>query len=82
VQSEVLVEKVADNLADYATKKEADLIVIATHGCSGVSRWVYGSIANRIFHSACVPVLMVRAPGCIPGISTTKRQSRKKKTAR
>jgi len=45
-----------------------DLIVIATHGRSGVSRWVWGSVADRILRSACVPVLMVRAPGCFPGI--------------
>jgi nucleotide-binding universal stress UspA family protein len=68
VQSEVLVGKVADTLADYATKKEVDLIIIATHGRSGVSRWVYGSVADRILRSVCVPVLMVRAPGCVPGI--------------
>ena len=65
VQSEVLVGKVVDTLADYATKTEADLIVIATHGRSGVSRWVYGSVTDRILRSACVPVLMVRAPGCV-----------------
>jgi len=68
VQSEVLTGKVADTIADYATKNEADLIVIATHGRSGVSHWVYGSVADRILRSSCVPVLMVRAPGCIPGI--------------
>ena len=43
-------------------------LVIATHGRSGVSRWVWGSVADRILRSACVPVLMVRAPGCVPGI--------------
>jgi nucleotide-binding universal stress UspA family protein len=42
-----------------------DLIIIATHGRSGVSRWVWGSVAERILRSACVPVLMVRAPGCV-----------------
>jgi nucleotide-binding universal stress UspA family protein len=45
-----------------------DLIIIATHGRSGVSRWVWGSVADRILRSSCVPVLMVRAPGCVPGI--------------
>ncbi len=60
--------KAADTIAEYATKNAVDLIVIATHGRSGVSRWVWGSVADRILRSACVPVLMVRAPGCIPGI--------------
>jgi len=68
VKSEVIVGKAAESIADYVTKNEVDLIVIATHGRSGVSRWVWGSVADRILHSVCVPVLMVRAPGCIPGI--------------
>jgi nucleotide-binding universal stress UspA family protein len=63
---EVLTGRVAESLADYATKNNIDLIVIATHGRSGVSRWVWGSVADRILHSAGVPVLMVRAPGCVP----------------
>ncbi len=67
-QSKVLTGgRAADMIADYATKNEVDLIVIATHGRSGVSRWVWGSVADRILRSACLPVLMVRAPGCVPG---------------
>jgi nucleotide-binding universal stress UspA family protein len=42
--------------------------VIATHGRSGISKWVWGGVADRILRSSCVPVLMVRAPGCVPGI--------------
>ncbi len=69
VQSEVLVGgRAADVIADYANKGKVDLIIIATHGRSGVSRWVWGSVADRVLRSACVPVLMVRAPGCVPGI--------------
>jgi nucleotide-binding universal stress UspA family protein len=58
----------ADNIADYAKNNSVDLIIIATHGRSGISRWVWGSVADRVLRSACVPVLMVRAPGCIPGV--------------
>ena len=68
IQSEGLFGKAAEVIADYATNNEVDLIVISTHGRSGVSRWVWGSVANRILRSACVPVMMIRAPGCIPGI--------------
>ena len=64
LQTKVLSGKAADTLADYADGNDFDLIVIATHGRSGVSRWVWGSVAERILRSACVPVLMVRAPGC------------------
>lgn len=68
VRSELLEGKAAESIAEYAKKTEADLIAIATHGRSGVSRWYWGSVADRILRSACVPVLMVRPPGCIPGI--------------
>jgi nucleotide-binding universal stress UspA family protein len=65
---EVLAGKVADTLAQWAEKNGVDLIVIASHGRSGVSRWVLGSVADRVLRSACVPVLMIRAPGCVAGI--------------
>ena len=68
VKTEILHGMAAAELADYAIKNGVDLIVIATHGTSGVSRWVWGSVADRILRSACVPVLMIRAPGCVPGI--------------
>ena len=59
----------ANMLADFATENAVDLIVIASHGRSGVSRWVMGSVAERIVRSSCVPVMMVRAPGCEPKAS-------------
>jgi len=68
VQSEVLYGKVADKLTDYANKSKVDLIIISTHGRSGISRWVWGSVADRILRSTCVPVFIVRAPGSVPGI--------------
>jgi len=61
-------EGVAEDLAEYAKKSGADVIVIATHGRSGASKWVWGSVADRTLRSSCVPVLMVRAPGCVAGI--------------
>jgi nucleotide-binding universal stress UspA family protein len=68
VRTEVILGKAAEELASYAEENQVDLIVMATHGHSGPSRWVFGSVAERILRSACVPVLMVRAPGCVPGI--------------
>ena len=68
VESAVLYGNVADALAEYANKNAADIIVIATHGRSGISKWVWGGVADRILRSSCVPILMVRAPGCVPGI--------------
>ena len=66
VQSEVVAGKVAESIVTYAENNEVDLIIMATHGRSGISRWSLGSVADRVVRLACVPVLMVRAPGCVP----------------
>jgi nucleotide-binding universal stress UspA family protein len=66
IKGEILTGKPAESIAEYATRNEIELIIIATHGRSGVSRWVWGSVADRILRSACVPILMIRAPGCYP----------------
>jgi nucleotide-binding universal stress UspA family protein len=60
---EVLEGKVAESLFQWAEKNAVDLIVIASHGRTGVSRWVMGSIAERMLRSTCIPVFMVRIPG-------------------
>ena len=66
VQWDVISGKAAESIADYAEKAKADLITIATHGRSGVSRWVLGSVADKLVRTSSVPVLMIRSPGCEP----------------
>jgi len=63
LKCEVLEGQIAETMASYAEKNNIDLILIATHGRSGVSRWLMGSVADRVLHYSRVPVLMVRAPG-------------------
>lgn len=63
----VLAGHVADKLADYVEPNKIDLVLIATHGRSGISRWVRGSIADKVLRSSSVPVLMVRADGKMGG---------------
>jgi len=65
VETTVLFGNVFDKLYDYITENEVDLVIIATHGRSGVSRLFLGSIADRLLHQAPVPILMVRAPGSV-----------------
>jgi len=65
LQTDVLLGRPADRLADYAVNNDIDLILMATHGRSGVSRWVRGSVADRILRAASAPVLMIRAPGTV-----------------
>lgn len=60
VRSEVLVGKTADELVDYANKNPFNLIVMATHGRAGLSRWVYGSVAEYVLLGVSSPVLLIR----------------------
>ena len=66
--TEVLLWKPAEAIIGYAEQSKCDLIVMASHGRSGPSRWAYGSVADKVLRGSCVPVLVVRAPGCVPGI--------------
>jgi nucleotide-binding universal stress UspA family protein len=68
VYVEVLIGKVADSITAYAEENGFDVIVMSSHGRSGPSRWALGSVTDKVFRSSCIPVLMVRAPGCLPGM--------------
>ncbi len=61
IKCEVLEGPIADTLASYAEDNKVDLILVATHGRSGIGRWVMGSVADRILRSSHVPVFMVNA---------------------
>lgn len=54
-------ERIANVIKDEAQHWQADLIVIGTHGRSGLSRLLLGSIAEGVVREASVPVLLVRA---------------------
>jgi nucleotide-binding universal stress UspA family protein len=57
----VRIEPAADAILDLATAHRADLIVMSTHGRSGLGRWVLGSVADRVLRGATLAVLLVRA---------------------
>ncbi|MBN2098619.1 MAG: universal stress protein [Dehalococcoidia bacterium] len=61
VKGEVVLGYAADEILRYAAEKEVDLTIMATHGRSGVSRWVMGSVADKVLGSSALPVLLVRA---------------------
>ncbi len=48
-------------IVDEAIDLCADLVVMATHGASGLRRWALGSVADKVLHSITVPLLLVRA---------------------
>lgn len=52
----------AEKILEYAKKNGVDLIIMSTHGRSGVVRWAMGSVADKVLRHSPVPVLTV-APG-------------------
>jgi nucleotide-binding universal stress UspA family protein len=50
----------AETIVDYAAKNQVDLIIIASHGRSGIMRWAYGSTADKILRASPVPVMVVK----------------------
>ncbi len=53
----------ADEILAFVADVGADLIVMSTHGRSGIGRWVFGSVADRVLRRATCPVLLVRPDG-------------------
>jgi nucleotide-binding universal stress UspA family protein len=61
VRTVVCPGPVAEAILDHARSLNADIIVMSTHGRGGISRWVYGSVADRVLQAAPCPVLLIRA---------------------
>jgi nucleotide-binding universal stress UspA family protein len=60
--SELLVEGDAgDQIVDLACSAANSLVVICSHGRSGVRRWALGSVAERVLRHCSAPVLLVRS---------------------
>ena len=54
----------ADEILNYAEQKQVDLIVMSTHGRSGISRWFSGSVSEKVVRQSLIPVLIVTPLGC------------------
>ncbi|MFN8597795.1 MAG: universal stress protein [Anaerolineae bacterium] len=62
---------VASAIVDTATAEHVDLILMSTHGYSGVTRWLLGSVTDKVLRIAPCPVLAVRKPDPIQKIAIT-----------
>ncbi len=51
---------VSQHIIEYVSDEDADLVVMTTHGHSGLVRLVFGSVANKVMHDLKVPVLVIR----------------------
>jgi nucleotide-binding universal stress UspA family protein len=51
----------ADEIIEVGKKVGADLVVMSTHGRSGLGRWVIGSVAEKVLRHGEIPLLLVNA---------------------
>jgi nucleotide-binding universal stress UspA family protein len=63
VEATVLTGKPADTITEFAQSNKVDLIALATHGRSGITRWVFGSVADKLLRSCSVPMLLIKPEG-------------------
>ena len=63
VRGIVRVGSAPEEILDVSRSEKASLIAMSTHGRSGVSRWIFGSVAEKVLRSSLLPVLVVRSFG-------------------
>ena len=56
-------QQVAVEIIDFAKEIGVDLIIMSTHGRSGITRWVLGSTALKVLTRAETPILLLRSKG-------------------
>jgi nucleotide-binding universal stress UspA family protein len=60
IKTAILTGEAAEEIINYAQKNKASVIIMASHGRSGITAWVMGSVANNVLRAAEVPVLIIR----------------------
>lgn len=59
-ETEVMVGQPAVNILSVVDTRSIDLVVMCSHGYTGMTRWVLGSVAEKVAHHCSVPVLLQR----------------------
>ena len=54
----------ADKITEYAREKGMDMIIIGTHGYTGMKKLLMGSVAFSVLHQSHIPVLLIRPESC------------------
>lgn len=69
----VLVGNVAEEIVHFAEEENADLIIMASHGRSGISHWAIGSVAEKVFRATDIPLLLVKPKSSLKGTKTQRK---------
>ena len=51
---------IAAQICDYVNEEKVDLVVMSTHGRSGLARFVFGSVTHKVMQSVEIPVMLIR----------------------
>ena len=70
----VMGKSPAEAILTAVDELNADTIVMSTHGRSGVMRWVFGSVADKVLRQARVPILLARVPAEEPAPAIETRE--------
>ena len=62
VRIKVRTGRAADEIIKVADESKVDLVAMSTHGRSGIGRWAFGSVTDKVLQSGTAPILTVRAP--------------------
>ncbi|MBI5368379.1 MAG: universal stress protein [Planctomycetes bacterium] len=62
VETVLRVGDPAEQILEACRELAVDLIAMTTHGRTGLSRWVFGSVTEKVLRAATVPLLVVRMP--------------------
>jgi nucleotide-binding universal stress UspA family protein len=62
IVTRVAIGNAAEEILKVADEIKVNLIAMSTHGRSGLRRWAFGSVTDKVMHGANVAVLLVRAP--------------------
>jgi nucleotide-binding universal stress UspA family protein len=67
-------------IAEFAGRKGVDLVAMATHGHTGLSALIFGSVAGRVVYSGARPVLLVRPSDAAKGWQEETSGAKDKRT--
>lgn len=67
VETVVVEGNAAEEILDYAARSHVDLIMMSTHGRTGIVRWAVGSVTDRVLRHSTAPVMVAAPSACRVG---------------
>ncbi|MDD4635498.1 MAG: universal stress protein [Dehalococcoidales bacterium] len=49
----------AESILDYSRENDIDIIVMSSHGRTGIARWAFGSVTEKVLKESAIPVLVI-----------------------